>query len=66
MLLLFFFSQLSGGSADIDGKIMKGDLLISVSGQNVDNCSGEEAGAILKTAMGKVALKFNRYKAVVR
>nr|XP_022912936.1 multiple PDZ domain protein-like isoform X1 [Onthophagus taurus] len=57
---------LSGGIADLDGKIMKGDLLVSVNGQSVDNVPSEEAGAVLKTAAGKVTLKFNRYKAINR
>lgn len=58
--------QISGGIADTDGKIMKGDMLISVNGQNVENSSAEEAGAILKTAVGKISLKLRRYKPVVR
>ncbi|KAK9679192.1 PDZ domain [Popillia japonica] len=57
---------LSGGSADVDGKITKGDLLISVNGVSVESASGEEAGIVLKTAMGRVALKLHRYKAITR
>lgn len=57
-----FRFQINGGAADLDGHIMKGDILISVNGQNVENCSGEEAGAILKTVSGKVSLKLHRYK----
>nr|CAH7758330.1 unnamed protein product [Callosobruchus chinensis] len=57
---------ISGGPADMDGKIAKGDLIISVNGQNVENSTGEEAGAILKIASGKVSLKLNRYKPVQR
>ncbi|KRT81283.1 PDZ domain-containing protein [Oryctes borbonicus] len=57
---------LTGGSADIDGKIMKGDLLVSVNGVSVERASGEEAGIVLKTAMGRIALKLNRYKAIAR
>ncbi|XP_017774513.1 PREDICTED: uncharacterized protein LOC108561189 isoform X2 [Nicrophorus vespilloides] len=53
---------LNGGCADVDGKIMKGDLLVSVNGQNIDECPGDEAGAVLKTATGKVTLKLHRYK----
>lgn len=45
---------------------MKGDMLISVNEQNVETASAEEAGAILKTAVGKVSLKLRRYKPVVR
>ncbi|CAG9812997.1 unnamed protein product [Phaedon cochleariae] len=57
---------ISGGTADVDGRIVKGDLLISVNGQNIENVSGEEAGAILKTVIGKVSLKLHRYKPVAR
>lgn len=45
---------------------MKGDILVAVNGQDVQNCSGEEAGAILKTVMGRVSLKLNRYKPAAR
>ncbi|KAG5875316.1 hypothetical protein JTB14_016903 [Gonioctena quinquepunctata] len=56
----------SGGTADLDSRIVRGDLLISVNGQNVEEVSGEEAGAILKTVMGRVSLKLHRYKPFVR
>lgn len=45
---------------------MRGDLLVSVNGQNVESSSGDEAGAILKTVTGKVSLKLYRYKTVTR
>ncbi|XP_018562817.1 inactivation-no-after-potential D protein isoform X2 [Anoplophora glabripennis] len=57
---------ITGGTADLDGKIVKGDLLISVNGQNIENLTGEEAGAILKTVMGRVSLKLRRYKPTAR
>lgn len=53
---------MNGGSVDIDGRLMKGDILISVNGQNVEKASGEEIGTLLKTAMGRVLLKVHRYK----
>ncbi|XP_074036607.1 multiple PDZ domain protein isoform X3 [Leptinotarsa decemlineata] len=56
----------NGGTADLDGRIVKGDLIISVNGQNIEEVSGEEAGAILKTVVGRVSLKLHRYKPVVR
>lgn len=62
----FVCSQISGGTADLDGRIVKGDLLISVNGQNIQNSTGEEAGAILKTVMGRVSLKLRRYKPIAR
>lgn len=57
---------MNGGNADINGKITKGDLLMSVNGQNAENLSAEEAGVLLKTVSGRAVLKFNRYKATVR
>ncbi|XP_057656983.1 uncharacterized protein LOC130894286 [Diorhabda carinulata] len=57
---------ISGSVAELDGKIARGDLLISVNGHNVENVGGEEAGAILKTATGRVSLKLNRYKPTAR
>lgn len=58
--------QINGGAADLDGKLSKGDLLVSVNGQTVENAGGDEAGAILKTVTGKVSLKLNRFKPVTR
>ncbi|KAJ8960332.1 hypothetical protein NQ318_004066 [Aromia moschata] len=57
---------LTGGAAEADGKIARGDLLISVNGQDLENSTGEEAGAKLKTATGKVSLKLHRYKITTR
>uniref|UniRef100_A0A1Y1KEW4 PDZ domain-containing protein n=1 Tax=Photinus pyralis TaxID=7054 RepID=A0A1Y1KEW4_PHOPY len=55
---------LSGGVADIDGKITKGDLLISINGQDVENLSAEEIGTLLKTITGRTLLKLRRYKPI--
>ncbi|XP_044265647.1 inaD-like protein isoform X2 [Tribolium madens] len=57
---------INGGTADVDGRIMKGDLLVSVNGHSVENSSRDEAGAILKTVTGRVSLKLHRYKPVAR
>lgn len=54
---------ITGGAADADGKLARGDIVVSVNGQNVESISSEEAGAILKTvSTGRVILKLNRYK----
>lgn len=66
MFLTPTFLQINGGTADLDGKLAKGDLLISVNGQSVENASGDEAGAILKTVTGRISLKLNRYKPSTR
>ncbi|XP_050311280.1 inaD-like protein isoform X2 [Anthonomus grandis grandis] len=53
---------IAGTPAELDGRIAKGDILITVNGQNIENATSEEAGAILKTATGKISLKLHRYK----
>ncbi|XP_060536240.1 uncharacterized protein LOC132708127 isoform X2 [Cylas formicarius] len=59
---VFISDIIAGGAAEADGRISIGDLLTSVNGQTVEGASTEEAGAILKTAVGKVSIKLNRYK----
>ncbi|XP_066245607.1 multiple PDZ domain protein-like isoform X1 [Euwallacea similis] len=51
-----------GTSAELDGRITKGDVLVAVNGVNVENATGDETGAILKTATGRVSLKLHRFK----
>ncbi|KAL3288733.1 hypothetical protein HHI36_003168 [Cryptolaemus montrouzieri] len=63
---VYVADMISGGLVEVDGKMMKGDLIVSVNGQNVENSSGEEVGAILKTVMGKVSLKLHRLKPTTR
>lgn len=58
--------QLSGGLADIDGRIMRGDFITSINGQNVENTTSEEVGAILKVLVGRAFLKLNRHKIISR
>lgn len=53
-----------GTSAELDGRISRGDILITVNGQNVQEATSDEAGAILKTASGKVSLKLHRFKPI--
>ncbi|KAF5275206.1 hypothetical protein FQR65_LT04239 [Abscondita terminalis] len=55
---------LNGGTADVDGRIAKGDLLVSINSQDVENLSAEEIGAILKTITGRTVLKLRRFKPV--
>lgn len=52
-----------GGAAGVDGRLMKGDQILTVNGQDVRNASQEEAAAVLKTTTGKVTLKMGRLKA---
>lgn len=52
-----------GGAAGVDGRLMKGDQILAVNGQDLRNASQEEAAAVLKTVTGKVTLKMGRLKA---
>lgn len=61
--MLFFRPQVAGGVAGVDGRLMKGDQILAVNGQDLRNASQEEAAAVLKTATGKVTLKMGRLKA---
>lgn len=57
------FSEVAGGAAGVDGRLMKGDQILAVNGQDVRKASQEEAAAVLKTTTGKVTLKMGRLKA---
>lgn len=56
-------TQVAGSAAGADGRLMKGDQILTVNGQDVRNASQEEAAAVLKTTSGKVTLKMGRLKA---
>ena len=55
--------QVPGGAAGVDGRLMKGDQILSVMGQDLKNSTQEEAAAVLKLTSGKVAMKLGRLKA---
>lgn len=54
---------MQGGTAGTDGRLMKGDQILAVNGQDLKNSTQEEAAAVLKTAAGKVTMKLGRLKA---
>ncbi|KAF0754315.1 multiple PDZ domain protein-like, partial [Aphis craccivora] len=60
---IFISDIVVGGAAGVDGRLMKGDQILAVNGQDVRNASQEEAAAVLKTATGRVTLKMGRLKA---
>lgn len=57
-----FLSQVPGGAAGVDGRLMKGDQILSVMGQDLKNATQEEAAAVLKLTSGKVAIRLGRLK----
>ncbi|KAJ1523896.1 hypothetical protein ONE63_010449 [Megalurothrips usitatus] len=59
---VYISDLVQGGAAEADGRLMKGDQILSVNGQDLKAASQEEAAAVLKTALGKVAIKVGRLK----
>lgn len=55
--------QLAGSVASMDGRLTRGDRILSINGTDVTNMAHYEAAAILKTQTGKVTLKLGRYQA---
>ncbi|GMS85096.1 hypothetical protein PENTCL1PPCAC_7271, partial [Pristionchus entomophagus] len=51
-----------GGAAEADGRLMTGDQILSINGEDCANSMQEEVAATLKTCVGKVAMKIGRWK----
>ncbi|XP_014662338.1 PREDICTED: inaD-like protein [Priapulus caudatus] len=54
--------QVKGGAAEADGRLMHGDQILSVNGEDMRQATQEDAATILKTCMGKVVLEMGRLK----
>uniref|UniRef100_A0A1I8AVQ8 PDZ domain-containing protein n=1 Tax=Steinernema glaseri TaxID=37863 RepID=A0A1I8AVQ8_9BILA len=51
-----------GGAAEADSRLMQGDQILAVNGQDVTGSMQEDVAAMLKTCSGKVTLKVGRWK----
>nr|XP_024219223.1 inaD-like protein [Halyomorpha halys] len=56
-------AKVPGGVASTDGRLMKGDQILAVNGQDIRNMSHEGAATVLKTTSGKICLRIGRFKA---
>ncbi|XP_063241818.1 multiple PDZ domain protein isoform X2 [Bacillus rossius redtenbacheri] len=63
---VFISDVVHGGTAEADGRLMKGDQILAVNGQDLKGATQEEAAAVLKTATGRVTIKLGRLKATSR
>ncbi|XP_030646909.1 inaD-like protein [Chanos chanos] len=60
---VFISDVVKGGAADLDGRLMQGDQILSVDGEDMRQASQETVAAILKCARGMVQLELGRLKA---
>ncbi|KAM9848829.1 LOW QUALITY PROTEIN: inaD-like protein [Aulostomus maculatus] len=60
---VFISEVVRGGAAELDGRLMQGDQILSVNGDNTRHASQETVAAILKCARGPVLLELGRLKA---
>ncbi|MFH4981038.1 hypothetical protein AB6A40_007747 [Gnathostoma spinigerum] len=51
-----------GGAAEADNRLMQGDQILAVNGEDVTNSMQEDVATMLKTCTGRVALKVGRWK----
>uniref|UniRef100_A0A5S6Q8E7 PDZ domain-containing protein n=1 Tax=Trichuris muris TaxID=70415 RepID=A0A5S6Q8E7_TRIMR len=59
---IFIAEVVKGGITEIDGRIMAGDQLLAVNGNDLTKVYQEEAATMLKTATGRIKLKLGRIK----
>ena len=48
--------------AEADGRLIQGDQILSVNGQDLKVATQEQAASILKTSMGKISMVVGRLK----
>ncbi|XP_059166972.1 multiple PDZ domain protein-like [Physella acuta] len=60
---IYISDIVKGGVAEADGRLMQGDQILAVNGEDMRNATQEYAAAVLKTLMGKVSLTVGRLKA---
>ncbi|XP_051803442.1 inaD-like protein [Acanthochromis polyacanthus] len=60
---VFISDVVRGGAAELDGRLMQGDQILSVNGDDTRHSSQEAVAAILKCVRGPVLLELGRLKA---
>ncbi|XP_008586632.1 PREDICTED: multiple PDZ domain protein isoform X1 [Galeopterus variegatus] len=60
---VFVSDIVKGGIADADGRLMQGDQILMVNGEDVHNATQEAVAALLKCSLGTVTLEVGRIKA---
>ncbi|KAM4706962.1 multiple PDZ domain protein [Discoglossus pictus] len=60
---VFVSDIVKGGIAEMDGRLMQGDQILMVNGEDVRNATQEAVAALLKCSLGTVKLEVGRIKA---
>ncbi|NXP46505.1 INADL protein, partial [Heliornis fulica] len=60
---VFISDIVKGGAADLDGRLIQGDQILAVNGEDMRNASQETVATILKCAQGLVHLELGRLRA---
>ncbi|XP_076440224.1 multiple PDZ domain protein-like isoform X11 [Babylonia areolata] len=60
---IYISDIVKGGVAEADGRLMQGDQILAVNGEDMRNATQEYAAGVLKTLMGKVSMTVGRLKA---
>ncbi|XP_048358557.1 multiple PDZ domain protein isoform X1 [Sphaerodactylus townsendi] len=60
---VFVSDIVKGGIADSDGRLMQGDQILMVNGEDVRNANQEAVASLLKCSLGTVRLEVGRIKA---
>ncbi|XP_075968545.1 multiple PDZ domain protein isoform X2 [Anarhichas minor] len=60
---VFVSDIVKGGLVDTDGRLMQGDQIISVNGEDVRSTTQEAVAALLKCCVGPINLDVGRFKA---
>ncbi|XP_033115091.1 multiple PDZ domain protein-like isoform X2 [Anneissia japonica] len=59
---VFISEVVKGGTADNDGRVMKGDQILSVNGEDLRSATQDVAASVLKMSQGKISMEVGRLK----
>lgn len=60
---VFVSDIVKGGLVDADGRLMQGDQILSVNGEDVRSATQEAMAALLKCCVGSIKMEVGRFKA---
>uniref|UniRef100_A0A1A8VJW9 Multiple PDZ domain protein n=1 Tax=Nothobranchius furzeri TaxID=105023 RepID=A0A1A8VJW9_NOTFU len=60
---VFVSDVVKGGLVDSDGRLMQGDQILSVNGEDVKSATQEAVAALLKCCVGPIKIEVGRFKA---